>query len=43
VNSGLVNPDDFSIEVSAEGVVQATQTGSLAAFAGTSPRYTFEY
>lgn len=43
VNSGLVNPDDFSIEVSAAGAVQATQAGSLAAFDGTSPRYTFEY
>jgi hypothetical protein len=42
-NSGLVNADDFSIEVSAAGVVQATQTGSIAAFGAGSPRYTFEY
>lgn len=43
VNSGAVTPDDFRIEVSADGVVQATQMGMLAAFAPSSPRYTFEY
>ena len=43
VNSGAVTPDAFRLEVSAEGVVQATQMGMLAAFAPSSPRYTFEY
>ena len=43
VNSGLVTADAFKLEVSAAGVVQDTQMGNLAAFAGTSTRYTFEY
>lgn len=43
VNSGAVTPDAYRLEISAEGVVQATQTGMLAAFAPSSERYTFEY
>ena len=43
VNSGTVTPDDFRLEVSAEGVVLAAEMGMLAAFAPSSPRYTFEY
>jgi hypothetical protein len=41
-NPGVTMPDDFVIEVSVAGVVQATQTGSLAAFRLESPHYTFE-
>jgi hypothetical protein len=42
-NSGAVNADDFRIEVSAAGEVQAMQTGTIAEFALGSDRYTFEY
>jgi len=38
VNSGVVTPDDYALEVSAAGMVQATQTGTLAAFALSSTR-----
>lgn len=43
VNSGAVNPDDYRLEVSAGGMVQATQTGSIPAFTPASQRYTFDY
>lgn len=40
-NPGLFQAGDFAIEVSAEGVVQATQNGSIAAWVGESSHYTF--
>lgn len=43
VNSGAVTPDAYRLEVSADGMVQATQAGMIAAFAPASMRYTFDY
>ena len=43
VNSGLVTADDYKLEVSTEGTVQAMQSGTIAEFGRTSPSYTFEY
>lgn len=43
VNSGLAEGDDFRLEVSAAGTVEAMQTGNLPAFDAESDRYTFVY